>query len=429
MKTSTRLLLTLNKGGGYRTVEVPATVIATGEDGIAVAGGWGGVSGGTLSVESTNVRRVGHNVLKALASAGASTQFLSFNRKISPVALTGNIEFWIYLPPKTAGVRSLILTYSSDTPAADPPTSNATNRRAITINPDVIPSSGWFCLQIHRDGKLYSEGTPTGTAWAVTGSPDINEIEHIRVFYTCDAATPDAERYILLDQVAINGRGRPCILLGFDSAAQNHVDVALPLFQARNIKGYNAVDGDQVAANIAKLSPLYDASWDVISQGIGHTNYASSPSGLAADIVTARAAFTSAGYLRAQDIFMYPQNSRIAANDTVAAANGIRMGVASPQQHMPASSLGKPNFVGQAGRMGAEGVGITFAGRWKAWVDEAVLSGKSLILYSHNLVTTASSGTETTTSEYTALLDYVAALRDAGTVDVLTPSQYLTRFD
>ena len=57
-----------------------------------------------------------------------------------------------------------------------------------------------------------------------------------------------------------------------------------------------------------------------------------------------------------------------------------------------------------------------------------MLSGKSLIFYSHNLVTTASSSTETTTSEYTALLDYIATLRDAGTVDVLTPSQYLARF-
>lgn len=418
------------EGVGGRFFEQAATVIATGEDGINVTGGWGGISDGALSVESVNVRRPGHSVLKALATAGASDRFMSFMHKVPPVALSGNLEVWLWLPPLSAGGREIIITYSSDTPANDPPTSNPTNRRSFTFSQDKLPSSGWFCLQPHRDGKVYSASAPSGTGWTTTGSPDINEIEIIRVYCYYGSATPDAERYLLLDQVAVNGRGRPCIMLGFDSAAQNHVDVGLPLFQARGLKGYNAIDYDQMASNRSKISPLHDAGWDIISQGgPGHINYLSSPSSLAAAVTSGQAELISEGYPGALDIFMYPQNARSAANDTVAAANGIRMGVASTQQMIPASSLGKMNLVGLCGRMPTDGVGVTFTGRWKAWVDECVLSGKSLIFYGHDLVTTPTDANlHTSIAEFTELLDYVTTLRDAGTVDVVTPSQYLARF-
>ena len=419
---------TLSKGGGYRTVEVPATVIATGADGIGTTGGWG-VSTGTLSLETSNVRVPGRNVLKILANAGAADQVVAAYHKTATSTLSGNIEMWVWLPPISAGSRSLILTYSSDTPASDPPTSAPTNRRFMTIAPDVLPTSGWFCMQIHRDGKLYSTGgAPLGTAWGSSGAPDINTIKQIRIILSTTSPMPDAERYMLVDQVAINGRGRPCFMLGFDGTYSSHTSVALPLFSARNFKGYNAVDGDAAAGATAVLDVLNAAGWDIISQGIGHTNYVSNPTNLAADIVSARATLQGLGYTRALDIFAYPSNARNAAADVVAAANGIRMGAALTLPHMPASSLGKPNLVGQAGRFGLDGAGKTFATDWKPWIDESVLSGKSLMFLTHDLVTTASSGTETTIAQYTALLDYIATLRDAGTVDVLTPSQYLTRF-
>ncbi len=415
------------KGGGGANYLAPSTVIATGEDPRGSAGGWA-VGGGTLALETSNVRVAGRNVLKCLTNAGAAGQFMTVRHKFSTKTLSGNLEFWFYLPTISAGTRYMQICYSSDTPAADPPTATPTNRRRISYNSDQFPSSGWHCVQIHKDGKFYSAGTPGGVAWADTGSPDATKLEFIEIVYGCDSSVPDAERYFLLDQVAINGKGRPAIILGFDGGYASHVNTALPLFQARNLLGYNAIDGDTAAASRSYLSPLYDAGWDIISQGIAHTNYSSNPGNLAADIPAAQAYLTAEGYLRGQSIFMYPNNARSAANGTTAASAGIRLGVASPQQLMPASSLGKPSFVGQGGRLGAEGVGITFSGRWKAWVDEAVLSGKSLMLYSHDLVASASSSTETTISEYTALLDYIAGLRDAGTVRVMTPSQYLATY-
>jgi hypothetical protein len=417
--------VTPSKGVG--TFERASTVIGNGNDGIGVAGGWI-VGSGTGSLETTNVRRPGVSVLKALTFSAAADQFMTVRRKFPATALNGNLEFWFYLPPLSAGTRYMQIAYSSDTPAADPPNALPANRRRINYNSDQYPSGGWHCLQIHKDGKLYSSGTPGGTGWSNTGSPDAGEIEFIEIVFGCSADVPAAERYFLLDQVAVNGKGRPVIIIGCDGGYPSHRTQFLPLMQARGMLGYNAIDGEDAAGSRADLLPLYEAGFDIPSQGIGHINYATNPSSLAPDIASAEAYLLAEGYTRGRGVFMFPLNSRSAANSDTLEAAGFRMGAANTQQLIPASSLGRPNLNRAAGRLGIEGVGVTFTGRWKAWIDEAVLSGKSLILIFHDLVTTASGSSETTLAEFILLLDYIAALRDAGSLRVMTPSQYAAAY-
>lgn len=402
----------------------------------AQSGGWvGGVSapwtwtigGMTVTLETNNVRRTGIGVRKYLLPAGAANQSRTTRIQIPRASLTGGrIDIHYFMPSLSAGASYLSLYYSSDTPPANPPTAEPTNYRKITINPDVVTRSKWSVLTIHKSGKIYSNGTPAGTAWANTGSPSPDFIEFLAIEFGCDAATPDAERYLLYDCHAINGYRKPFLLFGVDGfgASGSKSTYLLPALQARNLNAYLAGDGNAAAAAASFLATWYAAGNDVVQQGMNHTNYASNPSLLSGDYDTARGILDGLGLIRAAKMFAYPLNSLNASTVATLDAKGVLIGRAGIHLNHTISELGNVDFT----QMGSFGMGpTTTAAQLIALTDDAIQRGEGFSVLGHDFVASPSLSTESSIAETDTWLDYVKTKRDAGLLDVITPENLITR--
>lgn len=394
------------------------------------AGGWN-YANARLSVESVNTRRSGVPVLKVLAGANdSSTGSATVRVKIPTTSLTSKLELWVYLPEQSAGYVQLNVYYSSDVPA-DPPSTRPSNRRSINLGSDMLQYGSWFPITLGvGTNAYYSQVSPSGSPWSNTGTPDGSTINYLEIEYPIDTSTPATERYFLVDQVAANGKGRPMVMLGFDGIPDNNssydggamVGKTRALFDQFGLRGYIAQDGNNInSTNQSIHDALYARGWDIVQQGMQHTNYQTYPGNLATDIQTARAILQSYGYTRALDFIMYPFNARSLTVDSAAAQNGMRAQREFRKPGFVVSSLGRQNLF----RLGSYDAGQKTAVQMQAWVDDAIAKGEIINIYTHIMRTTAGSSTETTYSEYATFLAYVAAKYYAGLIDIVTPSEFL----
>lgn len=407
----------------YGLWSVESTTIAEAGSGVGGAGQWRPSNAGvqTMTIDSDFVRRPGHPTLKIDASVLSPTgaYYRSFRKAIEATALTGAYEMWIWVPVTTAGGHSFLVKAGSDTPA-DPPIATPANLVQQQFVPDKYQACYWTCLYWHTDGKIYANAAPNGVAPSVTGTPDLNSIKEIEFDWSINIDTPAAERYMYLDLVAFNGKSKPKIIIGFDGFGDSsHAAIVKPKFDEVGMVGYIAGDGDSLAGNEAAVSAFNDAGWDIISQGIGHKNYVTNVGDLSADFDTAKAILQAAGFTRALDYFAYPFNTRDLATDAILEGKGVKWARTTGGNRFPATSLGKPEPL----VFGALDMGQKTAAQMLAWVDDAILAGYSMALYGHTITTTASTSTETATAEFEAFMDGLATRRDAGQIEVTTPSR------
>lgn len=416
------LAATQVKGGGVPYL-LPSTIVAEAGAGIGGAGQWRPSNAGvqTMTIDSEFVRRPGYPTLKIDASVLSPTgaYYRTFRKAIEAVALTGTYEMWVWVPPTTAGGHSFVVKAGSDTPA-DPPTATPTNLVQQTFVPNKYQQGYWSCLYWHADGKLYANAAPNGVAPTTTGAPDLGSIKEIEFDWSINIDTPAAERYMYLDLVAFNGKSKPKVIIGFDGFGDSsHAAIVKPKFDALGMVGYIAGDGDSVSGNEASLADFYNAGWDIISQGIGHKDYVANVGDLSADFDSAKSILQAEGFTRALDYFAYPFNNRNLATDAILDGKGVRWARTTGGNRFPATSLGKPEPLA----FGALDMGQKTAAQMLAWVDDAILAGYSMALYGHTITTTASTGTETATAEFEALMDGLATRRTAGQIEVTTPSR------
>lgn len=406
-------------------------IIAHGQSGgyaggaTAVAGGWS-KGGFTISQEAVNVSRPGVPVMKFLMPAGAVDQYVETRIKIPPARLTGGrFDLRVWLPWLSAGAVYMEFRYSSDTPAADPPSSSPSNRRFMNIQPDQLTRGKWTTISFDRTGKLYSNSAPNGVSWADTGTPDATEAEYLAIVLGCTAATPDAERYFLLDYVAANGYRKPFVMIGADGfGTASHSSYLRPALSSRGFNGYIAGDGNLATGASSSLSTWYAAGNDVISQGMNHTDYAANPSLLSGDYDTARGIIDGLGFTRASKWFAYPvggiNESTIATLD----GKGVLAARASNHPKITISELGNSDFT----HIGSHGSDQKTSAQMKAWVDDAILGGTGMMIFGHDFVASPSLSTETSIASFDIFLDYVKTKRDAGLIDVITPQDFINRY-
>lgn len=412
------------EGGG---VSRASQIVAHGQSGFATAGGWSNAGGLTSSLEVVNVRRPGVPVAKFLLPAGGAVDQVGTKRiKIPPTAwVNGVIDLQIYIPWASAGSFYMGLTVSSDTPAADPPTANPTNRRFMNISPDFITKGKWTSLRINRDGKIFTNGIPNGTAWVDVGTVDLNEIEYLGVLLGCTIAVPDAERYVLLDTVAINGYRKPFVIIGADGfGTSSHSSYLRSALSSRGFNGYIAGDGDLAAGASSFLTSWYEDGNDVISEGMNHTGYSANPSLLSGDYDTARGILDGLGFTRASKWFMYPVGGISAATIAILDGKGVTAARASFHPQVVISELGNTDFT----HIGSYGSDQKSSAQMIAYVDDVIRCGTGMMIFGHDFVTSASISTETTIASFDTFLDYVKTKRDAGLIDVITPQQFLDRY-
>ncbi len=407
----------------------PSTIVAEPGTGVNGANQWRtsdtSPTGGVMTIDSGFTRRSGVCRLKIDASAATAegvSYFKTFRRALAQAtALTGAYELWVWIPVVSAGGHTLQVRACSGT-VANPPTSAPANRHQLVFAPDKHQSGYWCPLYWHKDGKLFSAAHPNGVAAAtVAGTVDFNAITEVEFDWSISAATPLAERYIYVDCVAFNGRSRPAVIFGFDGFGDaSHESIVLPLCQSLNLRGYIAGDGDAAAANSAKLTTFQNAGWSITSQGMGHTNYQLNPGDLSPDFDEAEGILEGLNLTNGLDLFAPPFNARSLATDATLLSKGVKWARTTGGNRFPITSLGKPNPL----LVGALDIGQKTAAQVQAWVDDAILAGYTLVLYGHTIATTASSSTITATAEFTTMMNYIASKRDAGLLEVLTPSQH-----
>lgn len=418
---------TVGEGVG---VSRSSQIIAHGQSGgyaggaTAVAGGWS-KGGFTISQEAVNVSRPGVPVMKFLMPAGAVDQYVVTRIKIPRTALSGRFDLRLWFPPVTAGALYMEFRYSSDTPAADPPSATPTNRRFMNIQPDQMTKGKWTTISFHPSGKLFSNSQPNGVAWSDTGSPDPAQIEYLELVLGCTAATPDAERYMLLDYVAINGYRKPFVILGADGfGTPSHSSYLLPALGARGFRGYIAGDGNLATGQAAFLSTWYAAGNDVVSEGMNHTDYSANPSLLSGDYDTARGILDGLGFTRASKWFAYPVAGISQTTIATLDGKGVKAARASSHPKITISELGNSDFT----TIGSFGSDQKTSTQTKSWLDEVILSGTGMMLFGHDFVASPSLSTETSIASFDIFLDYLKSKVDAGLVDVITPQDFENRY-
>ncbi|KQT05247.1 hypothetical protein [Rhizobium sp. Leaf386] len=404
----------LRAGAGVPWI-TPSTIVAEAGSGIGGAGQWRPSNAGTqtMTIDSGFTRRPGVPTLKIDASVLSPTgsYFTTFRKALSQaIALTGAQEAWVWMTPTTAGGHTIFSRVGSDAPA-DPPTASPANRLEQQFSNDKFQSGYWTNLYWHPNGEVYSNAQPDGVPPTPTGTPDLNNIREIEFAWNIGSATPAAERVMWLDLVAFNGRSRPAVIFGFDGFGDtSHESVVLPLCQSLGLRGYIAGDGNAAAANAAKLATFRAAGWDIISQGMDHTNYLTNPGDLSPDFDEAKGILEALSLTGALDIFAYPFNSRSLATDATLLGKGVKWARTTGGNRFPITSLGKPNPL----LIGAVDMGGKSAAQIKAWIDDAKLGGYTLVLYDH------------TPNEAVLIevMNYIATNRNAGLLENWVPSQH-----
>lgn len=423
-------------------------VIRQGADGNGssfTAGGWSFAGGINRTVSLTNARRPGSPVMR-ISATGTTTGRLY--TKIPVTALTGKLEIWLFIPEPSAGASTLNIAYSSDTPSDPPATTNPTNYRKISLTAGDLNYGTWFPLTIMPGGKVYSQAVPAGTDWVTVGTPDPNEIEYLQIEYAPDANTPIDQRWFDIDLVAVNGKGRPMVMLGFDGVPDANPAIdggamlgkTRELFRRYGLRGYIAQDADKVApvmdTNGVKTihDQLYADGWDIVTQGgAGHLNHALlTETACRQSMLDGRQSLIDNGYTRALDWIMYPLNSRSVAVDTIAASLGFRATREFRKPGFCVSSLGRQSLyrVGSfdaGGFSGGSGQAILKTSAMMiAWLDDCIAKGESFNMYTHIMKTTPTQSIDTSFAEYSAFLAYVADKYYSGVIDVVTPSEFLS---
>lgn len=399
----------------------PDRIIATGNDGIGVAGGWS-VAGGSLSLDAVNVRRQGNPVLKVIGATGTPTNTY-VRRKITPTPLTSSIDVALLVQKPSTGTVEVLIGWTSTAPGNDPPNTGFTNTRQMYMSASEIALGCWTVVKAAPASSRYSTGRPQGRAWYSTEAlpANIQGLE-VQIVWT---GVPDAEKVAYIDVAAINGKTKPMVMIGFDGFYSSQATVALPLMQKYGFKGYAASSGNNIAPSRATTDALYNAGWDIISQAQRSADYGVNATNLASDLISAKSQFLAAGYLRAVDWFAYPFNSRSSATDSILAANGYKFAGSSAGASFVQSNIGDGGLL-QIGRYTTDQNNT--AAQMQSALDEAILNGAHMMLYGHDLVSSVTvPATQTSIAEFTSFLAYLATQYYAGLVDVVTPSEFAQR--
>jgi hypothetical protein len=231
-------------------------------------------------------------------------------------------------------------------------------------------------------------------------------------------------------------RSRPTICLGFDGISDASHAALMPILAERNIKVTMAYNTDVVGSVTNKATLLSQLAWrhEVVCHGAHHATLDTATDNATVDNETlvGTADMRTYGIMRpdAEGLYIYPQNvtcpfakSRMAATGFIAARGykGFSVmdtlyGLDGPLE-FGSVGIGNPvsrqrliDLLDMPSVYGA--TGFYFAHEVNTTAGQTGPTGNALTIYIDDLI---------------AMLDKIRTLRDAGTVDVLTFSQWIDR--
>ena len=227
------------------------------------------------------------------------------------------------------------------------------------------------------------------------------------------------------DALFAQAQGRPTVLFTFDDMWDTCRTVALPILSAVGMTATayaspGLLGSGGIKMTTAQLQTLYAAGWDITCNSWLDTDLTIVPLAEAvADVLAIRSYLVANGMPRAANHGTWPYGNFTEELVNALLAEGMISfrGAKSAHSFHTRFGIGRSHQV----NLPARGLNITSGtlAQAKADVDKAVLRGETLIVYAHDLRETPSA-VGWTPADFQALVDYVAVLRDAGTVSVLT---------
>jgi hypothetical protein len=259
-----------------------------------------------------------------------------------------------------------------------------------------------------------------------TGSPDITAINTIRI--KC-LSPSGVTTYGIFGPIKYYARARTKVGILFDDGLKTVYDNAKPLMDARSIPGtmflgIGSANGSTTLST-AQIQEMYAAGWD-----IGSHLYDQAPI-LTSGYTTAQQLAQISSNISALDAIGCTRSSRILGwpggevDDTViamAVASGNVMGFTT--QFDPLNTVGGGIYQVQHLPRWSFDSGSNSVATVLAEVDKAILSGRSIFLYSHSVVTSVTLATEISIANFTTLLDTLVTYRNKGWIDFTTPSTW-----
>lgn len=276
----------------------------------------------------------------------------------------------------------------------------------------LLPSlavDGWRCLTLTRaDFTLvgpFSWAAPVDTlslllAGAVTTRPNVQ---------------------LFLDAVYVTGKDLPTISFTFDDGYASDFSEAFAWMNLQQMPGTSFVNGASIGwdgyLDAAAMATMYAAGWDFANHTGNHGDLSTlAPAERLAAIAAGRDWLVASGYPRAADYLAFPYGAFAGTSAELVAAGVVAARTVQPVPLETGSGRSDPLRYPATLELGP----ATTLAEAVAAVDRAIRFGQSLIVYAHEIVPGAAGTYKWTRADFRALVDYVAAQRDAGALQVRT---------
>ena len=399
-----------------RPIQVSNGVNLTPDHTLNVAGGWGYAPAANLvvSVTSENQRVPGRNVIKIDASAKTGDVYVTLRRKAAVGSVTGSLSVWLW-SPAVQGEIDHVIGYSSDVPAADPPTATPTNR--VTYSGYGIRRASWMRFNV-AVGTTSGNFNMTRTA---TASPVITQINQFYIQCYFPTALAAEKRIVYVDTVTIGEMQKPKIFLTSDGDPSLMIEKVTPLLRARGLPmGILFGDRNNAISNADRLiyHRAIDQGWEVGCNGQQHHNYTVYPELLDSECAAAEQFYVDAGIPK-PTLFGCP----VGANDGTVNAILKNRGYVGVR----GTGLGAWPYTTD-GFQSATGISIEAGmtpATFLAYLDAAIAAGGHTAILLHTVIDTVTSApTQISTADFTTILDGIVSRRNAGILEPTTMGDF-----
>lgn len=221
--------------------------------------------------------------------------------------------------------------------------------------------------------------------------------------------------------------GRAIITLVFDDNDPSIYNEAYIRMKALNMVGTNACITGTVGNNglytLAQIQEMYAYGWDICNHTTNHVQMTTETDPQIVSAVSGgRTYLLSNGFTRSANILIAPSNE----------TNEAILNVVKPYCTMATTRIDNGldtanNIPLDMLRIRRRGVANNAPKVVKTWIDEAVNRGQHLHLNFHKI---SNNGTalDYPIADFQEVISYIASLRDAGNVEVITMSQLYSRF-
>lgn len=408
------------------------------------SGGWN-VSGDTLI--SQGQYSFGGKRMTRFTANNTNPNYCLLRRAVS-VNMTalacGRIDIPVLIPGNYAAGGEFSIIVSKDNPAQNPPTATPANYSTFTFINSHFKRGQITVLSV--DLSSTAANSPTGSGWVNTGTvtpADMFQTLYFSIYCPIPngIASTTNDNWFEIGDIQFNGFSTPTVVLFFDGAGQDpgHVHYVLPLLDKFGIKASFSVQGQVPTVNFAgdveRIKLIHSQGHDICNEGLNHTNYATNPATLLADMNTAKANFASIGVTRGVDtVWAAAQN--ILLPGTLAITN------ANPPTSAGVSDLAAAGyrFIRSGGRRvhnpvtsGNELINIgpfpstdgATAATLISYLDVLEMQGGTGCILFHSIVPTVSGINQTALSEFTAFINELGLRIGQNRIRARSATQYI----